>query len=208
MRTRKSRQRTSAAGAGTPRASWGRERIRWLVLTQPLDEAPRLILADWLEENGERWERRMAGFIRCQVAGPCDVRVGGLQHPRGVRTAVRAFKPMGLAHELARLHWLGVEAATFRRGLVEHVCLSARAFEHFAGPLFRTFPILDVALADRAPTLDGPPGDQLPAWLHPRKGYPEHSLPRCVWPLLPAAPAVSRPGASVSLASSSRTGRR
>src|SRR5262249_1930057 len=165
MRTRKSRQSRRAAGAGTPRASWGRERIRWLVLTQPLDDAPRLVLADWLEENGERWERRMAGVIRSQIARPSDVRVGGLQHPRGARAGVKAFRQLGLPHELARLHWLGVEAATFRRGLVEQVCLSARAFERFAGPLFRTFPILDVALSDRAPALDGPPGDQLPAWL-------------------------------------------
>lgn len=34
----------------------------------PEDDAPRLILADWLEENGDEFERGFAGFVRFQVA--------------------------------------------------------------------------------------------------------------------------------------------
>src|SRR5262249_51577744 len=116
QRGRTKRPSGSAARAEAPRASWERERLRWRVLVEPRDDAPRLVLADWLEENGASWERRMGWFARSQVFGPFDLRVSGLQHPRGVRAAVRAFKAMGIGHELARAHWLGVEALTFRRG--------------------------------------------------------------------------------------------
>src|SRR5262245_3126030 len=144
MRPRKARPRASAVEEELPRASWERERLRWRVLVEPRDDAPWLVLADWLEENGSSRERRMGWFVRSQLLGPCDVRASGLQQPRGVRAAVRAFKAMGLGHELARAHWLGVEALNLRRGFVEQIELSARAFERYAGSIFRSFPVLDV----------------------------------------------------------------
>jgi hypothetical protein len=131
-----------------------------------------------LKQKNEKLEEEIR-----QLAGAFELRVGGLAHPRGARTAVQAFKPLGLAHELARLHWLGVRAATFRRGLVERIDRCAEAFERFAAPLFRTYPILDVRLADREPALDGPAGDKVPVWFHPRRGFPGNSLPKAVWPL-------------------------
>src|SRR5262245_28852191 len=110
MGAARARRRTSVAGVVTPRASWERERLRWGVLEEPDEDAPRLVLADWLEEDGEDG---LAGFIRGQVAAPLELSVGGL-HAGAAGPIMQALAPLGLADEVRRLAWLGVEVAVFR----------------------------------------------------------------------------------------------
>ena len=41
--------------------------LRWAILEDPIDDAPRLIYADWLEETGDEWDARLAEVIRLEV---------------------------------------------------------------------------------------------------------------------------------------------
>ena len=37
------------------------------ILEDPIDDAPRLIYADWLDERGDEWDARLAEVIRLEV---------------------------------------------------------------------------------------------------------------------------------------------
>jgi uncharacterized protein (TIGR02996 family) len=41
--------------------------LRWAILEDPIDDAPRLIYADWLDETGDEWDARLAEVIRLEV---------------------------------------------------------------------------------------------------------------------------------------------
>ncbi len=41
--------------------------LRWAILEDPIDDAPRLIYADWLDERGDEWDARLAEVIRLEV---------------------------------------------------------------------------------------------------------------------------------------------
>jgi uncharacterized protein (TIGR02996 family) len=41
--------------------------LRWAILEDPIDDAPRLIYADWLEETGDEWNVLYAEVIRLEV---------------------------------------------------------------------------------------------------------------------------------------------
>src|ERR687897_647125 len=87
------------------------------IIASPEDDAPRLIYADWLDENGD--EAR-AEFIRLQVARAKAE--GGLEVPEG-----------GRAHR-----------ALFRRGFVEGIQVDpgqTEAFRKGLTTLCRSFPL-------------------------------------------------------------------
>lgn len=89
------------------------------VLERPFDDAPRLVLADWLEENGQA---ATAARLRRAVAAP--------------RYVVRRCKVTGFP------------GLTFHeaRGFPFRVVGTIQAFMPEAARLFRTWPVTDVAL--------------------------------------------------------------
>jgi uncharacterized protein (TIGR02996 family) len=161
------------------------------ILANPLDDAPRLIYADYLEHTG--WPER-GEFIR---AGVELARTGMRECPTPVRRPswvsdawqtvrcgrCRFCRPMFRARALmdAGDHTAAfpfpfactvessgpspdvpVPVLRFRRGFVESVTLSADAFLEHAAALFAAAPILEVTLAGKEP---GHRTDGLDTWL-------------------------------------------
>jgi uncharacterized protein (TIGR02996 family) len=102
------------------------------VLADSDADEPRLRYADWLDRRGDPWGK----FIRAQIAG--DRRADDLLTVHGDRwRAVLA-------------PW-SAEDVVLRRGFVEAVSLSGRAFISISDGLFRTAPVRDVRLVAVAP---------------------------------------------------------
>lgn len=105
------------------------------ILEHPAQDAPRLMYADWLQENGN--ESR-AEFIRAQCANRNRFSwfIGGHDstgwHPH--------------THECGDKSEFGVS-----RGFVCEVCLTLAAFVQHAKSLFSAHPIERVTLADKSP---------------------------------------------------------
>ncbi len=101
---------------------------------QPADDGPRLIFADWLDEQGDS----RGQFIRVQCAlarlPADDPRRGDLENRE--QALLQAHKPSWSA----RLAGLACEW-TYRRGLVEAVSINASAFLERGAELFRHGPI-------------------------------------------------------------------
>ncbi len=66
------------------------------IIANPLEDTPRLALADWLQEYGDRHDQARAEFIRCQIAA-------GQGAPNAAASARRA-SALRKAH---LRHWLG-----------------------------------------------------------------------------------------------------
>jgi uncharacterized protein (TIGR02996 family) len=106
----------------------------------PDDDVPRLVYADWLDENGQP-ER--AEFIRVQI----ELARAELADPR--RPDLESRQLQLLARH--RKEWAGplralVPQWEFRRGFVEAIKLPARTFLEHAEELFRLAPVRDVHL--------------------------------------------------------------
>lgn len=105
------------------------------ILRAPHDDAPRLIFADWLSEQGDpRGE-----LIHLQL------RAASLE-PGGERNKVRAAENKLL--EEHRVAWLGpiatlVDKAEFRRGFVAMVRMTARAWIEHAKSVLEVAPLVD-----------------------------------------------------------------
>jgi uncharacterized protein (TIGR02996 family) len=124
----------------------------------PRDDTPRLVLADWLDENGEP-ER--AEFIRLQC------RAAQLRPGTGTRAdAIRAAEDLRAEHEA---DWLGEWTSRlvtweYRRGFIWKVRMTAEQFLDHGEELFRTEPVrrLEVVkvptgwTCDRGDPLEGP----------------------------------------------------
>jgi uncharacterized protein (TIGR02996 family) len=150
------------------------------VLATPLDDAPRLIYADWLEDAGDP-DRAEFVRVQCELAQtPAVLRAGTavtgrdggflglLEHDlpnprhedlrRRQRELVRANGLAWVKGLPGARHW-SVEGrgdcfdarCAFRRGFVESVTLPADAFLEHAAALFAAAPLLEVTLADRSP---------------------------------------------------------
>jgi uncharacterized protein (TIGR02996 family) len=110
------------------------------IIDSPEDDFPRLVYADWLEDQG-RSER--AEFIRVQV----ELAPLPEHDPRRAGLAYRE-------RELLRSHgeaWAGAvvglaEDWEYRRGFIEAVTVSARFFVPRAEALFRAAPVREVRL--------------------------------------------------------------
>jgi uncharacterized protein (TIGR02996 family) len=113
------------------------------IADDPDDDAPRLIFADWLQEQDEA-SRRRAEFIRVQYAlralnpdDPCRVQLEELQ------------RNLLLAHEqewTALLRELGVTGCQFRRGFVEKIAITPRALAAHGQAIRAAAPICEVQL--------------------------------------------------------------
>ncbi|HVL11075.1 MAG TPA: TIGR02996 domain-containing protein [Gemmata sp.] len=116
------------------------------VLAEPDEDTPRLVYADWLEEN-DRPTR--AEFIRVQVAAA--------RAP--TREVLASEKTLLAKHEEEWLAPLkvpggpleGGAGAQFRRGFVEVVWLSARAFLDRAAGLFAQAPVRELRVTRATP---------------------------------------------------------
>ena len=151
------------------------------IVAEPGDVMPRLIFADWLEENGHSygipdWEKRVA-FVRDEGAMP--LRFGSrhmkptVRHWRcrtikqsipglpvsysvwDIRKSGSAFRGM----DSSRMVWLVV-----RHGFIEEITLNQWAFIRCAKGLFENHPVREVWLTGQDPewgieslTLDGSP---------------------------------------------------
>jgi uncharacterized protein (TIGR02996 family) len=115
-----------------------------MILASPDDEDPRLVFADWLEEQGNpRGE-----FIRLQCQRAKLTRYDPEWQPLLAREAVLFREYEGQWSKPFLRH---VEYAGFRRGFVEHVQVSASKLLKAGDRLFRAAPIRSVKIihADR-----------------------------------------------------------
>jgi uncharacterized protein (TIGR02996 family) len=122
------------------------------VCDNPDDDAPRLVYADWLEENGGPADKDRAEFIRAQVAlagmaedderrDPLEVRVRALEAARGSEW----LKPLGGL----------ISAPQFRRGFVDNADMGARKFLTHGARVFRLTPLRHLKLLRLVQTQDG-----------------------------------------------------
>jgi uncharacterized protein (TIGR02996 family) len=116
------------------------------IIAHPEDDTPRLIYADWLEDNGQP-ER--AEFIRLQLelAKPAD---------DGQSDPVRGQELQAREQQLLREHqkeWVRpleglVESCWFRRGFIEDIHVQAEDFLAGAGAIFASAPVQHADLLD------------------------------------------------------------
>lgn len=113
------------------------------IVAHPDDDAPRLILADWLDDHGDEHTAARAEFIRLQIERSrlpkSDSRIPDLQNRE---------RELLQKHEKA---WLGkladlVTDAYWERGFVQRLKLGVRQFMENADELFRLAPILHLQL--------------------------------------------------------------
>lgn len=156
------------------------------VCEKPDDDAPRLILADWLEDHGESDH---AGFIRECIhldgqypdAGPhWPTRYYHLydEWREGIRRKLDPDAPGPVAHPNVSARW--------SRGFLGRIELSLSLFtEENARWLFERYPITQVRLTDREPFNTGTGG-----FLWRQRGTAQEDLrkamiPRQIFDLLP-----------------------
>jgi len=128
------------------------------IIANPADDFPRLVYADWLEEQGEA---QRAEFIRVQC------RLHQLQHSRGYIGFLGAEVERLLGREAdllgEQLGWIGVYPdgwsswkLTWRRGFVAEVTLPTTAWLEHGSRLVQAQPLEQVELSDREPSQHGP----------------------------------------------------
>lgn len=134
------------------------------VLASPEDDTPRLVYADWLEENDRG---KQAEYIREMVA--CDSGDYREQRARCISWDMMSGEPADpdAAHRPTLTEITGLMNADKRddgwecqrwywRGFVERIALPLGAFLNHAKAIFRTHPVVSVRLTCRAPRQDGP----------------------------------------------------
>ncbi|MBL8800197.1 MAG: TIGR02996 domain-containing protein [Planctomycetia bacterium] len=117
------------------------------IVNRPMDTAPRLIYADWLEERGEC---ARAEFIRiqCELAFQCRPYTGRL-------AALDQRQEQLLADHCA--DWLGevrgcLRDFSFERGFVDWVCMTPTQFRAGADRVFRRCPVRSLTLQGERPS--------------------------------------------------------
>lgn len=113
------------------------------ILAHPDDDAPRLIFADWLEEQGDTAGVARAEFIRVQ----CALASGQLPPPRKAKLRLREQQlryewEEEWAHPIRRL----VETWQFHRGFIEEISIRSDSFIAVADRLCRKAPIQRLSL--------------------------------------------------------------
>jgi uncharacterized protein (TIGR02996 family) len=113
------------------------------ILQNPEDDTPRLVYADWLDEQGDPASTARADFIRLQ----CALALGSLAESRRIELQARQ------QHLLERFsrQWAGplvrlVRTWKFHRGFIDEVSVASGKFLSCAGRLFRLAPIRHVQL--------------------------------------------------------------
>lgn len=144
------------------------------IVENPDDDTPRLIFADWLEENGQG-ERAEFVRVQCELAKPCRLGYSDRFH---VDDACASCDPLwnrervlsASCREWANLPALGSPwfidyhgpkirgqppRALFVRGFVEQIAISTVNFLAHGRSLVRAAPLRQVRLVDREPMYGG-----------------------------------------------------
>jgi uncharacterized protein (TIGR02996 family) len=126
-----------------------REALVAAIRARPDDDGPRLVCADWFEDQGDDASVARAQFIRTQVA---RARLSP-QDPRQRELEARELR---LLNQYSRA-WSGshpvFKKSRFRRGFVEYVHLNLQHFQHHRRRMFALEPVRDVSVTGwmRAP---------------------------------------------------------
>jgi uncharacterized protein (TIGR02996 family) len=116
------------------------------ILAHPDDDAPRLIFADWLEEQGDAKSVARAEFIRIQ----CALAAGNLPQQRRAELYGRQRHIVDTwGKEWVRPIRRLVQSWEFHRGFIDDVTMWAHTFLDRAGQLFCRAPIRYVSLRTR-----------------------------------------------------------
>jgi uncharacterized protein (TIGR02996 family) len=130
------------------------------IIVEPDADVHRLVMADWLDENGQA-ER--ADFIRaqCALAAP-PWRVGRVyDDPAWLRLHAREQELLSAEQDRVREEWRPLagpgadvwwDAWAFRRGFVAEVTLPCQAWLEHGPALVRAAPLERVTLSDRQPS--------------------------------------------------------
>lgn len=155
------------------------------ILEDPIDDAPRLVFADWLDETGEPPDALLAEVIRLEVwLARADRRAAD----PGLSAAETAEYDRHL-RRLADVWWAhsyrwfrDTDRADVDRGFLRAVRTDLRAFPDRAEAIFRRHPITEVHFHDAGVDLEG---DELVVrvtadWRHGNIG---RAVRRGCWPL-------------------------
>ena len=178
------------------------------ILEHPDDDTPRLVYADWLEENGDTDDALRAEFIRVQVKlahGPDEClhrrerelweMSGGdkewlIPDPATPQHAHICLETdvMALANTVGDV----LPVLVYRRGFVERVRFPLAAWLEHGPALVAAYPVQRVEPSDRRPYWNGYSW----AWHHAVRSHPSQSvpdaavLPVAIWSFL--APGYQR----------------
>jgi uncharacterized protein (TIGR02996 family) len=122
------------------------------ILSDPDDDAPRLIYADWLDEHGQS-ERAEFIRVQCELARLLE----GDARRKELRTRARCLLAEHGETWCEPLRGLA-SRCTFRRGFVEHVTVPARVLIGGLDGLRRWAPIRGVLVTVAAELIDQVPG--------------------------------------------------
>lgn len=122
------------------------------ILAHPDDDAPRLIFADWLEEQGDANSVARAEFVRVQ----CALAAGKLPEQQQAELERREQQLLDewdkeWVRPIRRL----VYEWHFHRGFIDDVAMAPRKFFTYASRLFRRAPIQHLTLPPNSPPLTG-----------------------------------------------------
>lgn len=136
------------------------------ILEYPAEDTPRLVYADWLQENGDE---EQAEFIRVQVGLSHRVPLLPEGDPErdGEYNLWERLRSGMLDSALPCLNSLGIfpywipsvgqsRCGVYVRGFVSEICLPLAAFMKHAPALFAAHPIERVTLTDRESRMDFP----------------------------------------------------
>ena len=108
----------------------------------PDEDGPRLVFADWLEEQGDAASTARAEFIRTQIER-ANLPSGDDRHPELQARELRLLKRWSAAWCSSHSVFKKVR---FRRGMIEYVHLHLQHFLHHRRQMFALEPVRDVRL--------------------------------------------------------------
>jgi uncharacterized protein (TIGR02996 family) len=116
------------------------------IAQHPGDDTPRLVYADWLEEQDNPADQARGEFIRCQI------RADNPNDPERVQAAHRGAELLDLhrAEWEAPLRELGAEDVSFARGFPMGIRIPYRDFMAQADRIFAAAPVTSLDLASNA----------------------------------------------------------
>lgn len=123
-----------------------REALINAVVTSPADDLPRLVFADWLDENGDGVDRAWANYIREGVSGAWE---GPMNVVDEHEILLRLWPCKLMPSEMrADMNW--------KRGFPDRLNITQSAFKPHAKHIIRRCPLSEVNLHGRQPRCLGP----------------------------------------------------
>jgi uncharacterized protein (TIGR02996 family) len=108
----------------------------------PDDDGPRLVYADWLDEQGDPRGEFIRVQCRLERVAPDDPEAAALRQREAELLEQHRVEWEAVCRDLGLISW------AYRRGLVEEVFIEAAAFAAQAARLFDLLPVRQVKLAD------------------------------------------------------------